>query len=294
MATKDRPVNAEQTRIQRRTLIELRGTEMASFMRHRILFALLASAVINLLASSVQAASLGIVLIHGKQGRSEQFVPIAEAFNQAGWLTERPEMCWSRARIYDRSYLDCLGDIDAAVARLRRRGATDIVVIGMSLGGNAVLAYGARRDGIKGIIALAPAHAPEFISRRPEIADSLDKARGLIAAGRGDAAESFADVNTGEGTSFYNFTVNTTAKIYESFFAPDSPAVMPANAAKLKAPLLIVSGTSDPTQRGARAIFERVPAHAMNRFVEVNATHTGTPAAGRATMFSWLHDIAGR
>ena len=40
---------------------------------------------------------------------------IAAAFNEIGWLTEQPEMCGSRTRIYDRPYLDCLADIDAAI-----------------------------------------------------------------------------------------------------------------------------------------------------------------------------------
>lgn len=254
----------------------------------------LVSLVIALTASAVRAATLGIVMVHGKQGRGEQFLALAGAFDQLGWLTERPDMCWSSTRIYDRSYLDCLSDIDAAVARLKQRGATDIVLIGMSLGSNGVLGYGARHDNVAGIIALAPAHAPEFISHRPEIAESLQKARSLIAQGRGDEKERFADVNTGEGTSNFNFTVATTAKIYESFFAPDSPAVMPTNAARLKSPLLVVSGTNDPTQRGARAIFARAPSHPLNRFVSVDATHRGTPAAGREAMLSWIRELATR
>lgn len=254
----------------------------------------LANLVMGLTAFSVQAATLGIVMVHGKQGRGEQFSALANTFDQIGWLTERPDMCWSRTRIYDRRYLDCLADIDAAIARLKQRGATDVVLIGMSLGGNGVLGYGARHDNVLGIIALAPAHAPELISRRPEIAESLEKARALIAQGRGDEKESFADVNTGEGTSNFNFKVSTTAKIYESFFASTSPAVMPINAAKLRAPLLIVSGTNDPTQRGARAVFERAPPHPLNRFVSVDATHLGTPAAGREAMVSWIRELASR
>ena len=262
-------------------------------MRRTLTFVLV-SLVMSLTASAVQAETLGIVMVHGKQGRGEQFAALADTFDQIGWLTERPDMCWSRTRIYDRGYLDCLTDIDAAIARLKQRGATDIVLIGMSLGANGALGYGARHDNVAGIIALAPAHAPQFISRRPDVAESLQRARQLIAQGRGDEKENFADVNTGEGTSSFDFTVTTTAKIYESFFAPDSAAVMPVNAGRLKAPLLIVSGTNDPTQRGARAIFEKVPPHALNRFVSVNATHMGTPAAGLETMTSWIRELASR
>ena len=71
------------------------------------------------------------------------------------------------------------------------------------------------------MITLVPGHAPEFISRRPEIAESLERARTLIAAGQGNVKTTFTDVNT--RTATFNLTVTTTPNIYVSFFAPDSP-----------------------------------------------------------------------
>jgi pimeloyl-ACP methyl ester carboxylesterase len=242
---------------------------------------------------TLHAQTVGIVLIHGKQGMPGQFERMAGGLEGAGYLTERPEMCWSRRRIYDKPYLECIGELDVVVARLRLRGAREIVIAGMSLGGNGVLGYGARHDGLKGIVAFAPAHAPEFISRRPEISASLDRARTAIADGKGDVPATFSDVNTGPGTSNVEFTVTVTPRTYVSFFAPDSPAVMPTNAAKLKAPLLVISGTQDQTQRGARAIFEAAPSHALNRFVSIEATHMETPAKGREAMMTWLRELAG-
>src|SRR4051794_29646897 len=120
-------------------------------------------------------AQTGVVLVHGKQGLPEGMQRLATQLVDAGYLVERPEMCWSRGRIYDKAYLDCLADIDLAVERLQERSAKHIVIAGMSLGGNAVLAYGARHGNLTGIVAFAPAHAPEFISRRPDVADSLTR-----------------------------------------------------------------------------------------------------------------------
>ena len=159
----------------------------------------------------------------------------------------------------------------------------------MSLGGNAVLAYGARRAGLKGVIALAPAHAPEFIARRPDVAASIKKAHSLTKSGRGDAKVDFADVNTGGP-----ITVTTTPKIYLSFHGPDSAAVMPANAAKLTTALLCVSPTDDPTQRGRDYIFAKAPKNALNRYVRVQSGHLGTPAAAREAVMTWLKELAGR
>jgi pimeloyl-ACP methyl ester carboxylesterase len=49
-------------------------------------------------------------------------------------------------------------DVDAAIARLRARGVTQIVVGGMSMGGNSALAYAATHPDVAGVIAMAPAH----------------------------------------------------------------------------------------------------------------------------------------
>jgi pimeloyl-ACP methyl ester carboxylesterase len=201
-------------------------------------------------------------------------------------------MCWSRIRIYDRLYLDCLDDINAAADRLKDRGASAIVVLGMSLGGNGALGYGARHAGLKGVITLVPGHAPEFINRRPEIAASLEHARTLIAAGQGNVRTAFADVNT--RTTSFNFEVTTTPNIYVSFFAPDSPAVMPANAARLTAPLLYVAATNDPTQRGRSYIFDRAPGNPLNRYVTVSTNHIGTPNASDNIVVNWLEALAGQ
>ena len=78
------------------------------------------------------AETLGIVLMHGKEGSSADrgIAHLAGELESAGYLVERPTMCWSRSRIYDRAFLDCLADIDAAVVSLKARGAEAIVVAG--------------------------------------------------------------------------------------------------------------------------------------------------------------------
>jgi esterase/lipase len=262
-------------------------------MRNRTILRLVPGAVLALTATlaSAEPGKIGLVLLHGKQGLPQQFERLSAALTDQAMLVETPEMCWSRDRIYDRDYVACLDEVDAAVARVKQRGAVRIVVGGQSLGGNGALGYGARRSGLAGIVAMAPAHAPQFLSQRPEIAASLDKARAMVARGQGDARAAFADVNTGEGTSSYNFEVTTTAKIYLSFFAPNSPAIMPTNATRLSTPLLIISSPADPSQRGARYLYAAAHQNKLNRFVAVDATHRGTPAASRAPMLEWLADL---
>src|SRR4029077_9379128 len=226
---------------------------------------------------------------HGKQGTPSELQQFAATVANVGFLVERPEMCWSAARIYDRTYLECFADTDAAVARLKKQGATAIVVLGMSLGGNAALGFGARRQSLKAIIALAPAHAPELLSRRPEIAQSIAEAQAAAAAGRGDKKTTFNDIDLGK-----IFSVSTAPAIYLSFFGPESPAVMPENAAHLTAPLLIVSGNNDPTQSNAGNIFAHAPFDPRNEHVTVEADHRATPAASAAAVLSWLKMLHAR
>lgn len=237
-------------------------------------------------AASARSETIGVVMMHGKHGTPAQFEQLAAAVSAAGFPVERPEMCWSATRIYDRSYLECLTDADAAAARLKARGATVIVILGMSLGGNGALGYGARRPGLKGVIALAPASDPDRLRERPPIAQSLAEAQALIAAGKGDDRTTFNDLNNGRA-----FTVTTTPKIYMSFFGKGTPGEMPANAARLTAPLLVVSGTNNSTQRDTGAIFARAPHDPRNAHVMVNSDHISTPNAATAAVVAWLKSL---
>jgi dienelactone hydrolase len=260
-----------------------------------------------LLGAALTAAradeKIGVVLMHGKQG-----VPLGQTgivsnkrpiggrlvadLRSAGYLVETPEMCWSGRRAFDRTFDQCLHEIDNAVEGLRLHGATIVVVGGLSQGGNAALAYGATHTDIAGVIAYAPADDPAAKARRPEVAAAIVKAQRLVAQDRGDEKTTFDDVNTGPNGSFA-MTITTTPKIYLSFYGPDSTASIPTNTAKLKAPVLWIAGDSDPTQRAGKAFaFNGAPADSMNRYVTVPANHIQTPDAGRGATLAWLAELA--
>ena len=253
----------------------------------------LAAAVLLLGAAAgsrvLAADKLGVVLMHGKHGLPEQLALYDAPLASLGILTARPEMCWSRHRIYDRPYLDCLREVDDAIANLKARGATAIVVGGMSLGGNGALGYGAHHQGLKGILTLAPAHFPEFLSRRPDIEQALERARQLLANGHGGEKVEFPDINQNE-----EIKVVATPAAYISFLGADSPSVMPRNAATLSAPLLLVAGIEDRSQRGESYVFGRAPGNPLNRYVTVHSNHFDTPAAGREAAIAWLRELQKR
>jgi esterase/lipase len=240
------------------------------------------------MAVPVSAQTVGVVLMHGNTDSPEGSIALlAAAVEGAGYLVERPEMCWSQRRRRDRPLLDCLAELEAPIARLNSRGTRAIVVAGMSVGGLGALALGARRQGLAGIIALAANGSPErLVQLFPQIAESVTRAKAMVAAGRGEERASFIDTNI-RGP----FSVNTTASIYLSFFDPAGPANIPDNIRRLRAPLLWVAGNADRSQSGPGYAFSLTPANPMNRYLTVDADHLGTPTAAREAVLAWLGQL---
>ncbi len=252
-----------------------------------------AAMLLVVLAMSVAPAwaedKVGVVLMHGKWSNGIPLIAsLADRLRGEGYLVSTPEMPWSARRMYDASYDAALSEIDRAVQSLRDKGADRIVVAGHSLGANAALGYGARREGLLGIIALAPGHTPELPSMKERYVSDVAHARTLVEAGQGDQSVTYMDINQGKSR-----TVSVSAQVFLSYCDPDGPAVMPVNAAKLTAPLLWVVGSDDKmSDRGEGYAFAKVPANPLNRYVLVNAGHMETPAVATSDVVAWLKQIA--
>jgi len=255
---------------------------------------LLALSAMFLLAGlpAFAAGQIGIVLLHGKTGMPGAMSNLAGSLTAAGYIVDTPEMCWSKKRIFDKSFSDCLLEVDAAVARLKAKGASRIVVGGTSQGAMGAFGYGATRDGLAGIIGMAPAADPTNLAKYPGLAEGIDKAKSLIAGGQGDQPAQLPDIISGGKTA----PVKATANIYMSFHAQDSPiATIPNLTADLmpkqKAPVLWVAGTSDPSQAQAPAAYAALPANPLNHYATVDADHGGTPDASADAIIAWLKTL---
>lgn len=245
-----------------------------------------------LLGSAANAAGpLGVVILHGKQGTPEFMEPIASALRSAGFLTESPEMPWSRRRIYDAPFMQSLVEIDTAVTRLREKGATKVVVAGLSMGGPAVIAFGATRSGVDGLLAWAPAHDPinDPAMRTPQFLDAVASARSLIDAGKGDEMQTFPEINKDI------FSVRATPKVWLSYWDPNGSNSMPKNAAAFPrpTPLLIVVTTRDPFPVDEDYILRKTPSHPLSRLVKIDAPHLRVPIESREQSIAWLKSIQG-
>ena len=241
-------------------------------------------------ASPAIAADIGVVVLHGKWGTTSgnsATTRLARILAAEGFEVELPEMPWSRNRAYDRDVDGAVEEIDAAVKRLKNKGAVRIVVAGQSLGANVVMIYGTRRGGLVGLIAISPGHIPEFGQNRKDYASDVAKARAMVNSDRAGATEYFLDINTGERKM-----LSVAANIYLSWMDPSGAAVMPRNATQIKpgTPFLWIVGTEDQmSKRGKAYAYDKIPANAKNAYIEVpDGTHGDTPEKGASQIVAWL------
>lgn len=271
--------------------------------RRRIIatgFARLFAASVVLFAPDLGAAAfaaslqgLGVVYLHGKaSGAGSLNGGILSSLEDEGALIAKPEMPWSFHRRYDATYDQAMAEIDAAVAALKAKGATRIVVIGHSLGANAAIGYAARHPELAGVVALAPGHLPEADPMRSFVADAVARAKALVAEGKGNEPQTFPDMAQG-------IPLSTTATpiVYLSMFDPDGPAVIPRNAAAIGAaarpmPLLWVVGKLDPIdRRGPEYAFNAAAKNPKSKYVEIFAGHLTTPFLARSRVVEWINSL---
>lgn len=239
---------------------------------------------------SFAADKIGVVLMHGKGGHPGAAIDgLAAKLSAAGFDVATPEMPWSRTRIYDKDYEESMAEIDVAVAKLKAKGATRIVVAGQSMGANAAIGYGARRDGLAAVVAIAAGHSPGSPGFRKKLGADVEKARALVAAGKGEDVISAGDINQGE-----YFPRKVRASVYLSWFDPTGPASMPRNAAKLKlaTPFMWIVGEDDRISTfGRQVIYDKAPPNPKNVYVVVPGGHMDTPRIGADKIVAWLKGL---
>jgi pimeloyl-ACP methyl ester carboxylesterase len=260
-------------------------------LRRSVCLAVLGT-LLAVLVAPVQAANLsgyGVVVLHGKGGSPTSGIEgLTEALRKEGALVETPELPWSGRRIYDATYDQAMAEIDLAVQKLKWAGANKIVIAGHSLGANGAIGYGARREGLAAVIALAPGHLPEAWALRIRTKGAIARAKKLVADGKGDVPGSFPDLAQG-----LPFSVRATPNVYLSMFDPEGPAVMPKNAAAMgNVPFLWIVGVGDPIfLHGKDYAFDLGAKNPKSRYVVIPGLHLTTPFQARRTIIDWLKTL---
>ena len=261
---------------------------MKIFMRFCVLFILLS--LLSLFPARTIAAPIrvGVVVLHGKWGNPNQHIgSFVSGLRDAGFVVIAPEMPWSGARLYDKGIDGAMVEIDAAVATLKKQGATTIVIAGHSLGAMAALCYGGSRQ-IDGLIMLAPGHSPEGKRFRQKTAATVAQAQEFLTHGMPNARIRFSDINTGNR---FKDTM-TTARIYLDYFDPDGPMNSQHNARLLRPgiPVLWIVGSHE--EEGPRMSGEKVrdafPSQTVRTLITIDADHLQTPYYAVTPVMNWL------
>ena len=117
------------------------------------------------------ASRVGVAVLHGEgDDPYGQTLRFTRTMQRDGFLTDSPEMPWSPRRAHDAGVDATVKEIDAAVARLKSRGAQKVFVAGHGLGAAAAMRYAGLRR-VDGLIALAPGQAADGPKKAAEYAD---------------------------------------------------------------------------------------------------------------------------
>ena len=258
----------------------------------KVLFKVIIVSFSLFVAPLIASEKIGVILMHGKWGKISNKAPIVKLdsfLRQKGITVVFKEMPWSRNRGLDKSYEDSMTEINELVQSLKDKGISKIVVGGHSMGANAAIGYGARYDGIAGILAIAPGHVPEVVGFQNKMDNDWQNAQKMVDEGKGDKIAQFKDLNQGKKSK-----KSIKANIYLSWYSPTGPAVIPNNVYKLKSEtaLFWIIGEKDlMNKRGKRYAYKYAPTNAKNAYVVVKGGHGVTPIKGKSEILKWLKSL---
>ena len=239
-------------------------------------------------AIAEESKGCALVLMHGKWGDTRSLASFAGRIDST-CKVKLLEMPWSGRRLYDQSYQTALIEVEAQVKAFRGQGYRSVLVGGQSFGGNAALAYMADIGDADGVMVLSPGHAPKVMYERGIGNTAVDRARELVAAGKGDERLEMVDLNQGTRRE-----LKMTASVLLSYFDPMGLGHMPATASRFKkaVPVLWVIGTSDPLYPvGEGYAFANLPIHPKSKYWAIDSGHFNTPDAATAGAIEWLQSL---
>jgi pimeloyl-ACP methyl ester carboxylesterase len=267
---------------------------MTSIARVIAQFILAVLAATLQLSAAAQTDPIGIVIMHGKGGAPTGYVAtLARTLEGKGYLVANLEMPWSGRRNYDVTVERGEQEVETAMAGLRAKGAKKVFVSGHSQGGAFAL-HMAGRQGIDGVIAMAPGGDVGNRVFHEQLGESIARARRLLAEGKGNEPARLEDYEGAKGT----YPVIAAPAVYLTWFEPEGAMNMrrAARAANPQVPILWIVGQGErPGLRKANIpLFQSLPANPLTRLYEPNSDHVGTPTASADEIVRWTREVAGR
>jgi pimeloyl-ACP methyl ester carboxylesterase len=244
------------------------------------------------LHAQADPARPGIVVMHGKGGTPSRYVAeLASALERRGFLVANLEMPWSGRRDYDVAVSTAENEVEQALAAFRQQGAGKVFVAGHSQGGLFALYYGGRHP-VDGIIAIAPGGNVANQTFREKLADSVARARQLVAEGKGQEKTRLNDYEGAKGLT----SVVTTPGVYLSWFDPEGAMNQTLAMQRIKAdtPVLFIAPSNDypGLLRVKQEMFGLLARHPLTRMYEPNASHLNAPTASIQEIGEWIAAVA--
>lgn len=200
-----------------------------------------------------------ILLLHGTfaHNKMEIMQALADLLKEKGYNTlavnlsfsvdKRPSDMLDCKIEHKHKHEDAIAELDTWMNWLKEQGASKVVVLGHSRGGNQAAWYAAEKDSalLEKVVAVAPATADldkaskEYEERyKKPLADILAEAQKLVDAGKGDTVMELPGL-------VYCENAKATADSVIGYYKTDERRNTPSLLSKIKKPMLIVMGSAD-------------------------------------------------
>jgi len=200
-----------------------------------------------------------ILMLHGTlaHNKMEIMQAVADALKGKGYNTlavnlsyaidKRPSAMLDCAIAHQHKHEDAVAELDTWMGWLKAHGASKVVLLGHSRGGNQVAWYAAEKDSalLEKVVAIAPMTwdakkaADEYATQyKKPLADVLATAQTLVDTGKGDTLMDVPGFVHCENAK-------TTAAAFVSYYKDDARKDTPSLLPNIKKPLLIVMGSAD-------------------------------------------------
>lgn len=234
----------------------------------------------------------GVVVMHGKGGSPSSHVSeLAASLERDGFLVANLDMPWSGRREYDVDVGAAENEVDAALTALRQKGAGKVFVAGHSQGGLFALYFGGKHR-VDGVVAIAPGGNVGSPTFRETLGPSVEQARKLVAAGKGQEKVRLNDYEGAKGT----YAVATTPAAYLTWFEPEGAMnqALAMRGIKADTPVLYVAPTGDypALVRVKQEMFGLLAKHPLTRMYEPTSSHLNAPTASVQEIESWISTVS--
>jgi pimeloyl-ACP methyl ester carboxylesterase len=251
--------------------------------------------VYDVYAAEGAALPLALVFLYGKNGSHESpaMRAFARSFAAEGITVYLPSMPWSRK--WNGTAEDAAAAVDALVAVAAQDGRK-VVVGGQSMGAAFSLVWrpADAPPAVVGKLLTSPGHMLDMFPPTAQfwkgVMPSLNKAKALIAAGKGQEMARFEGTNT-SGTNLLSENYEMRPVVYASFHDPEVFPSLRKALPQNKLPVYWGVGSRDPAGGGKRPSFDRLPPTPANVYSEIDGDHNSIMRDALPAMVTWVKGL---